>query len=42
VSKIKTSVNELTMTEELVDNLEQKTLERNGGKNKFFTNNFDF
>lgn len=30
------------MTEELVDNLEQKTLERNGGKNKFFTNNFDF
>jgi len=41
VSKIKTSVNELTMTEELGDNLEQKTEEINGGKKKFFTYNFD-
>ncbi len=44
MSKIKTSVNELTMTEEFVDNLEQQTEERNEGegKNKFFIYNFDF
>ena len=32
------------MTEELVDNLEQQTEERNEGegKNKFFIYNFDF